>query len=51
MKLIMAIGLVNGIVFASCLLWLSQTGFPPIGAIIGLISSSFVSGLILGGDE
>ena len=51
MKFILLLGFLNGLIFASGVLWLISAGFPPVLPIILLVLSSFTSGLLLGGVE
>lgn len=51
MKFSLGLGFINGIIFASSLLWIYNSGFPPVLPVVLLILTSFTSGLLLGGDE
>ena len=48
MKFILALGFVNGLIFAGSLMWLYQSGFPPVLPVLLLVLTSFTSGIILG---
>ena len=51
MRFILALGFINGLLFLGAIWWLIATGFPPVGAIVILVLSSFTTGLLFGGDE
>jgi|FreactTroBogLake_1042271.scaffolds.fasta_scaffold196368_1 hypothetical protein len=51
MKFSLGLGFINGMIFASSLLWLFNSGFPPVLPVVMLIFTSFVSGLLLGGEQ